>query len=144
METLLHDLASPCANLPVDMTKLEGLARSQIVPKQDLSLLDLNPKLLKKLGITQAQLLLSEADNYVDTQQWAGKLYQDNPDAQGLQWQSKQHGGKAVVLFGTRLKESDLNVTIESEPAATSKDVISTLKNLAEEMELVLVRKNLA
>lgn len=139
METLLHDLPTPCVGIAIDMAKLGYLAHSQIVPLESLTLLDINPRTMKKLGITQAQLLGSSADNYAITQKWASRLYQDNPEAQGLQWPSKQHGGYAIMLFGDRIRKGMLHAVIDTEPAIQSLDVKKALESLVDEMELVLI-----
>ncbi|WP_058910109.1 RES family NAD+ phosphorylase [Entomohabitans teleogrylli] len=57
METLLHDLPLRCAGLGVELSKLQALTHSQLIAREDLALLDVNPRTLKKLGITQYQLL---------------------------------------------------------------------------------------
>ncbi len=139
METVLHDLPTPSENAPVALSTLDNLARSQISSKEDIQLVDINPRFMKKNGITQADLLGSSADNYPETRKWAKKIYDDNPEAQGLQWPSTQHGDKAVMLFGDRVDIHDLEVTINSEPALTSTGVNNELTTLADEMALILV-----
>lgn len=143
METVLHDLPTPCDNAPVELSSLDNLVRSQIVPKESIQLVDLNPRFMKKHGITQSELLGSCADNYPETRKWAEKIHEDNPEAQGIQWASRQHGDKAVMLFGDRVKSSDLDIIIDCEPAATSGEINDELKELADEMSLVLIPKNL-
>ncbi|MCW7761018.1 RES family NAD+ phosphorylase [Photorhabdus luminescens] len=143
METILHDIPLNCSGIPVYLGKLDDLARSRIIPRKDIKYVDINPRILKKWGIIQSQLIESEASDYHITRRWAAKIYHDNPDAQAIRWFSKQHGSKAIIIFGDRVKEGDLSVSIESEPAATSKEVNEKLKDLADEMELVLVPKNI-
>ncbi len=143
METILHDIPLNCAGIPVDLGKLDDLAYSQITPQKDIKYVDINPRILKKWGIIQGQLVESGASDYHITQLWAAKIYHDNPDAQAIRWPSKQHGGKAIIIFGDRVEEKDLYVSLESEPAATSKEVNEKLKELADEMELVLVPKDM-
>ncbi|WP_240000775.1 MULTISPECIES: RES family NAD+ phosphorylase [unclassified Photorhabdus] len=143
METILHDIPLNCSGIPVYLGKLDDLVRSQIIPRKDIKYVDINPRILKKWGIIQCQLVESEASDYHITRRWAAQIYHDNPDAQAIRWSSKQHGGKAIIIFGDRVKEGDLSVSIESEPAATSKEVNEKLKDLADEMELVLVPKNI-
>lgn len=142
-ETVLHDLPTPCEGAPVELSALDKLARSQIASGEDLQLVDLNPRFMKKHGITQAELLGSSADNYTETHQWAEKVHADNPEAHGMQWASKQHGDKAVMLFGDRINAKKLKVIIDAEPAAASKAVNDELTALADEMGLVLVPENL-
>lgn len=142
-ETVLHDLPIPCKGAPVELSVLDTLARSKIASKEDLELVDLNPRFMKKHGITQADLLGSSADNYTETHQWAEKVHADNPVAQGIQWASKQHGDKAVMLFGDRVDTKKLKIIINAESAVTSTEVNHELNTLADEMSLVLVPKNM-
>lgn len=139
METVLHDLPTPCENAPVELSVLNKLAHSQISPKKDIQLVDLNPRFMKKHGITHAELIGSSASHYPDTRKWAEKVHDDNPDAKGIQWSSRQHGDKAVMLFGDRIGANDLEVTIDSEPASTSTAVNQELTTLADEMALIMV-----
>lgn len=143
METVLHDLPIPCEDAPVELSTLDNLARSQISAKKDIQLVDLNPRFMKRIGITQGDLLGSSADNYPETRKWAEKIHNDNPEAHGIQWPSKQHGDKAIMLFGDRVDIRDLDVTVDSEPASISTDVNNELTALAEEMALVLIPKAL-
>lgn len=139
METVLHDLPTPCEDAPIELSVLDKLARSQLSPRKDIQFVDLNPRFMKKHGITQGDLLGSSADHYPETRQWAEKIHDDNPEAQGIRWSSKQHGDKAVMLFGDRINTSDLDVTIDSESASTSVAVTKAMENLASEMALVLI-----
>ncbi|HHR5882909.1 TPA: RES family NAD+ phosphorylase [Providencia alcalifaciens] len=142
METLLHDLPTPCKNTPVELSLLSLLVRSQILPKEDIRLIDLNPRFMRKHGITQNHLLNSPSANYSSTQKWAEKVHGDNPEAQGIQWASKQHGDHAIMLFGDRVNHSNLNVNIDSEPALNSVDVNNELTLLADELDLILLPPN--
>lgn len=143
METVLHDLPTPCEYAPVELSVLHALSRSQISPEEDLRLVDLNPRFMKKQGITQADLLGSAADSYTETHQWAEKIYADNPEAQGMQWASKQHGDKALMLFGDRVNAKNLKVIVDGESASGSVILNDTLSALADEMGLVLLPANL-
>ncbi|OQV41650.1 hypothetical protein BZ160_07620 [Pantoea vagans] len=139
METVLHDLPTPCENAPVDLTVLNALAYSQCIPKAEIKLVDLNPRFMKKHGITQGELLGSGADHYPQTQQWAAQIHHSNPEAQGIQWSSRQHGDKALMLFGDRICAEDFDITLDAQPASTSADVERELSALANEMALILL-----
>lgn len=142
METILHDLPTPCKDAPIALSILEILARSQILPTEDIHLVDLNPRFMKKHGITQNDLLGSSADNYPETRKWAEKVHTDNPLAQGIQWASKQHGDKAIMLFGDRIDRKGFYAIIDCEQASTSIDVNDGISVLADEMALVLIPGN--
>ncbi|WP_152544341.1 hypothetical protein [Photorhabdus aegyptia] len=60
---------------------LDDLAYSQITPQKDIEYVDINPRILKKWGIIQSQLVESGASDYHITQLWAEKIYHDNSDA---------------------------------------------------------------
>ncbi|WP_312122754.1 RES family NAD+ phosphorylase [Pantoea vagans] len=139
METVLHDLPVPCENTPVDLTVLNKLAHSQLTPKEEIKLVDLNPRFMKKHGITQGELLGSTADHYPETRQWAEQIHHSNPEAQGIQWSSKQHGDKALMLFGDRICAEDLDITLDAQSASESADVERELSALANEMALILL-----
>ncbi|MDF2783797.1 MAG: hypothetical protein K0S95_332 [Pantoea eucrina] len=138
METLLRDLPLRCAGYPVDCTRLEPLMHSRLLPHTPLALIDLNPRLLKRLGTTPAELLHCGASAYPLTQRWAGQLYHACPQAQGICWASRQHGGLAVMLFGDRLPAGALEPAALSCPASRSAELIMALEALADEMALVL------
>ena len=143
METVFHDLPVGCAGLNFALSKLEGRVRSQLVPEVDLPLVDITPMTMRRWGITQALLLGSEVTDYQVTQKWAARIHRDNPEARGIQWPSKQHGGAALMLFGDRMKEGDLRVATESEAVMASKDVMSALFALADELDIALIPKDM-
>ncbi|MEN4741104.1 RES family NAD+ phosphorylase [Pantoea agglomerans] len=101
--------------------------------------MDLNPRFMKRHCITQGELLGSTADHYPETQQWAEQIHHSNPDAQGIQWSSRQHGDKALMLFGDRICAEDLDITLNAQPASESADVEHELSALANEMALILL-----
>ncbi|HHR4016864.1 TPA: RES family NAD+ phosphorylase [Salmonella enterica] len=142
-ETVLHDLPTPSEGAPVELSALDSLARSQISSEEELKLVDLNPRFMKKHGITQAELLISSANNYPETHKWAEKVHADNPEAQGIQWASKQHGDKAIMLFGDRIDAKKIRIIINAEPANASREVNIELNSLADEMGLVLIPENM-
>lgn len=139
METLFHDLPSDSAGAPYDLGKLAGMAHSVITPLIDLQLADLNPKTLRKMGVTRAQLLDSSAEQYIFTREYAVAIHQAFPDVQGLQWSSKQHGDAAVMLFGDRIEDSPLKVEIESEVINESEKVLDAIEEEADQLGVVLL-----
>ncbi|XTZ37895.1 RES family NAD+ phosphorylase [Salmonella enterica] len=143
METILHDLPTPSAGTSVKFSMLEKIARSRLIPRENLLLVDLNPRMLKQYGSSIIEVLNCDADKYSETRKWAEKIHQDNPLAHGLLWASKQHGGRALMLFGDRLNLNDLIVIIESEPASLSDVILDELTDLADEMALILEPDNL-
>ncbi|MDC9593996.1 RES family NAD+ phosphorylase [Xenorhabdus sp. IM139775] len=137
METIYHDVPTGSNHLPFDLSKLDKLVYSQLIPDIDLITVDINMRILRKWGYDPKDILLSDASSYPGTQALASQIYQDNPSAQAITWASKQHGDKAIMLFGDRLKENELTVSIESQPLWSSNPVIRAVDFLADEMGLI-------
>ncbi|MGB9095967.1 RES family NAD+ phosphorylase [Erwinia sp.] len=139
METLFHDLPSDSAGAPYDLGKLAGMAHSVITPLIDLQLVDLNPKTLRKMGVTRSQLLDSPAEQYIFTREYAVAIHQAFPAVQGLQWSSKQHGDAALMLFGDRIEVAQLTVEIESEGVTESENIVDAIEDEADQLGVVLI-----
>lgn len=139
METLFHDLPPDSAGTPYDLGKLAGMAYSVITPLTDLQLVDLNPKTLRKMGVTRSQLLDSSADQYIFTREYAVAIHQVFPTVQGLQWSSKQHGDAALMLYGDRIEVTQLKVDIESEAVTGSENVLDAIEEEADQLGVVLI-----
>jgi hypothetical protein len=74
---------------------------------------------LHRLGISRAELIASESDQYPRTVLWAQALHTCRPDADGLVWVSRQHDTSlALVLFGDRVHSEDLVVEEPPQPLA--------------------------
>jgi hypothetical protein len=139
METIFHDLPTPSVDTPFDLGKLEGLAYSVMTPRDNLYLVDLNPKTLRKMGVKRADLLDSSADQYLFTREYSLAIHQAYPAAQGLQWSSKQHGDTALMLFGDRVKVEQLEVNIESQWVLESESVMAVIEDEADQLGVVLL-----
>lgn len=82
-----------------------------LVPRRPLRLVQLRGFGLRKLGLTRAQLIESDADHYPATRAWASAIHAAVADADGLIWMSRQHDtSAALVLFATRVERSVLTV----------------------------------
>lgn len=139
METIFHDLPSSSVGTPYDLSKLEGLSHSAVKPCQDLHLVNLDPKTLRKMGVKRADILDSSADQYVFTREYSVAIHQAYPAAQGMQSSSKQHGGTVLMLFGDRVKSSHLEVDIESERVLESDAVMDVIEEEADQLGVVLI-----
>lgn len=122
METVFHDVPFAGGFKSFDKNKLTDWRASVLRPARELNLIDLSSKSLRKLGITRNQLIDSETINYPQTRLWAVALHAQCPQADGLQWVSRQDDqATAVVLFGDRLSSAELKpiqppVDIVSDP----------------------------
>ncbi|CNK68321.1 RES domain [Yersinia enterocolitica] len=139
METIFHDLPPDSVGAPYDLGKLEGMVHSAVKSSEDLHLVDLNPKTLRKMGVKRADILDSSADQYVFTREYSVAIHHAYPAAQGLQWSSKQHGETALMLFGDRVRSEQLVVDIESERVLGSETVMDVIEEEADQLGVVLI-----
>lgn len=72
---------------------------SVVETNQDIILADLTTKPLRKLGIHPADIVTSEKDGYPFSRAVAEKMYECNPDIQGLRWMSRQDNTAGVYIF---------------------------------------------
>jgi hypothetical protein len=74
-----------------------------------LCMIDLSTIALHRLGIERKYLIESSEKHYPESRQWSAALYEQNTDAQGMCWTSRQHdGANAIMLFGDRVDKSVL------------------------------------
>ncbi|ELY6226576.1 RES family NAD+ phosphorylase [Cronobacter muytjensii] len=135
MESLFHDVPTGSLGVSFDLRKAAGLCISTLTPGGTLSLVSLTPTLLRRWGVTQAVLTASSPLHYPQTRQWAAAIYNANPHLHGISWPSRQHGGKALMLFGDRLSAVPLTLN-ESLPLLEG--ALIEIYRLADEMGLVL------
>lgn len=109
-ETVFHDVPISGVFKSIRQSKLVPMLATTISPLRDLTLIQLRGFGLKKLGVTRAQLIDSDADQYVATRQWASTLHHAST-ADGLIWMSRQHDtSEALVLFGDRVARTAFDV----------------------------------
>lgn len=105
METVFHDV--PFASGPKIWSKAShvvGKVYSKLTVNRDLALIDLSAIALRKLGISRKDLIECDGSQYPETRAWALELHDQNPDAEGLIWTSRQADPeRAIVLFEDRL-----------------------------------------
>ena len=109
MESVFRDVPYRAGLKHVDVKRLEGKPCSTLLFQADFQLLDLSKVALRGLGIPPRQLIDTTKAHYPVTRGWAEQVYAAHPKAQGFLWSSRQDDRSlAVVLFGTRIKASDL------------------------------------
>ncbi|EKK4081547.1 RES family NAD+ phosphorylase [Cronobacter dublinensis] len=135
MESLFHDVPTGSLGVSFDLRKAAGLCISTLTPGGALSLAALTPTLLRRWGVTSAALTASSPLCYPQTRQWAGAIYRANPHLHGISWASRQHGGKALMLFGDRLSAVPL---ILNESLPLLEGALVEIYRLADEMGLIL------
>jgi hypothetical protein len=109
MESVFRDVPYRSGFKHVDAKRLEGRLCSTLLFQANFYLLDLSKVALRGLGIPPRQLIDTTKAHYPATRAWAEQIYATHPDVQGFLWSSRQDDrALAVVLFGTRVKASDL------------------------------------
>jgi hypothetical protein len=110
-ETVFHDVPVRGPNRRVLRSQLERWVWCEVAPTRDLTLVALHGPGLRRLQVTHGELIECDASHYAETVPWADTLHDVDPVIDGLCWRSRQHNDSlALILFGTRVKETDLRV----------------------------------
>ncbi len=116
METVFHDV--PFVRGPKLHSKAKHVAgkiASALRLSRDLLFVDLTSVALHKLGIPPENLTRTGAALYRETRAWALAVHQEQSQAEGLLWTSRQDDTAfALVLFGDRIQPGTLEAAGES------------------------------
>ena len=130
------------ADRPNELRTISTLEVNQYVGNEltnndPMVLLDLTVPAVECFG--EQCLLLDRVDarQYATTRAWAQAWYQAYPQAQGLQWASRQSGELAVMLFGDRCADDCLHAKRSNIPIIGNMD--DELDDLLERNQVVLV-----
>lgn len=116
-ETLFHNVPVRGPGRAVLRSRLLPMLISTLAPRRTLTLIQLHGFGLRRLQVSRAELIESEASQYRRTAAWAQALHACRPDVDGLIWISRQHdSSRALMLFGDRLRREDLEVVEASLP----------------------------
>ena len=139
MESVFRDVPYRAGFKHVDAKRLEGKLCSTLLFQSDFKLLDLSKVALRGLGIPPRQLIDTTKAHYPATRAWAEQVYAAHPHVQGLLWSSRQDDRSlAVVLFGTRIKASDLLDAKSSRPLITKDVPEEFVLELATDLKVLL------
>jgi len=123
-ESVFHDLpvggggARPV--IPESRLAAYGLARLRA--HRDLLLVELHGFGLRRLDLRAENLTDTGPEEYLNTVKWAAALHRAVPEADGLVWMSRQFNAEeAVVLFGDRVGEADLDEVAASRPLSSGR-----------------------
>lgn len=101
-ETVFHTVDTPGGSARprlVSLSKYTAWQWSPIAFDRDLALIRLDDPGLAAIGIARAELIESDERSYPDTTQWAQRLLEVEPAADGLLWYSRQAPTKLAVLL---------------------------------------------
>lgn len=120
-ETVFHDLpVSPNQPAVVTESRLSKYGLVIIRALRDLTLIELYGHGLRQLGLRPENLTSTGPGEYPRTVRWARALHAAVPEADGLVWMSRQFNAEqALILFGDRVQEADLEVIVEGVPLRT-------------------------
>jgi hypothetical protein len=139
MESVFRDVPYRSGLKHVDAKRLDGKLCSTLLFQADFNLLDLSKVALRGLGIPPRQLIDTTKAHFPATRGWAEQVYAANPNVQGLLWSSRQDDrALAVVLFGTRVKASDLFDGKSTRPLMTNGVPAEFVLELATDLKVLL------
>jgi len=139
MESVFRDVPYRAGFKHVDAKRLEGKVCSTVLFQADFQLLDLSKVALRELGIPPRQLIDTTKAHYPATRGWAEQVYAAHPHVQGFLWSSRQDDrALAVVLFGSRVKTSDLRDTKRSRPLVKKRVPEDFVLELATDLKVLL------
>lgn len=103
-ETVFHNVPIDAPDKFVDLGDFANRAYGQLVPRRDLSLVNLTTDGLHRLKVPKSELIASAPIDYADTALWAEAFHRQCPDVDGLFWMSRQRDrDQALMLFGDRV-----------------------------------------
>lgn len=140
METVYHDVPIAPGLKTLDQAKFSGLVHSVLETQEDLKLVDLRTKSLRKLGLQRKDLIDTEKDEYPKTRAIGAALYLQREDAQGLLWTSRQDdSATAVVLFGDRIGSDALVVVAMPRDLESNVAAYDALVDLGDRIGVLIV-----
>jgi hypothetical protein len=139
MESVFRDVPYRTGFKHIDSKRLEGRVCSTLLFQTDFELLDLSKVALRGLGIPPRQLIDTTKAHYPRTRGWAEQVYAAHPQIQGFLWSSRQDDrALAVVLFGSRVKASDLVDAKLSRPLIRNGVPVDFVVELATDLKVLL------
>lgn len=109
-EVLFRNVPLRDAEKLISLRNLRDLGISVVTPKRDLKLVELFGHGLRRLGLMADELTSTVTAEYPHTVQWAQRLHDAAPGADGLVWMSRQfNAAQALLLFGDRVDSTELD-----------------------------------
>jgi hypothetical protein len=111
-ETIFRDLPPLPLLRQVFIREFDGRTMSELRTRRALRLAPMFNQNLAIVGQSRQTMIESHGTaSYKETCAWAEAIHRDIPDADGLLWTSRQQDETlAMLLFGTRVRPSDLEV----------------------------------
>lgn len=140
MESIFHDVPYTPGFNSVAKGKLTGQVHSEVTTVSELILVDLRTMALRKLGMQRKDLIDTEKDCYPATRAVAAQIHDQQRNAQGLLWTSRQDdSARSVVLFGDRIAPGSLQEAGNSRDLVNDATAYEAVLNLAERIGVEIV-----
>jgi RES domain-containing protein len=137
-EYIFHDIDVTTDFKSVSMRRIEKLAYSRIEVRRKLRLARLFEPDLNKWGHSRRHLIDTPPSTYPSTRLWSAAIHASNPNIDGMIWTSRKYDEeRALILFGDRVKPSDLAVR-SSVHIASSPERLGKLRELGHRAGIVL------
>ena len=137
-ESVFHDIDPAARFKTIPMSKVEELAGSRIEIDRDLKLARLFEPDLNKWGMTRQSLIDTPPSFYPLTRAWAQAIHDADSTLDGMIWTSRRFDEeKCLVLFGTRVDESSVDV-LSSDDFADTPDLLDRLVEFGRLSKIVL------
>ena len=118
-ETVFHEVPVRGPHRRILRSSLDRWVWCEVAPTRDLTLVALHGTGLRRLQVTNRDLIESDAAHYAETALWSLALHDDASTPDGLCWRSRQHNDSlALMLFGSRVSVDDLEVVRPAESLA--------------------------
>jgi len=126
-ESVFHDIDPAARFKTIPMSKVEELAGSRIEIDRDLKLARLFEPDLNTWGMTRQSLIDTPPSSYPSTRAWAQAIHDADSTLDGMIWTSRRFDEeKCLILFGTRVDESSVDV-LSSDDFADTPDLLDRL-----------------
>lgn len=110
-ETVFHEVPVRGPFRTILRPGLKPMLVSTVVAVRELRLAQLHGFGLRRLGVSRAELIESDASYYGEAVRWAQALHACDGRIDGLVWVSRQYDTAfALVLFGDRVVRRDLRI----------------------------------
>jgi RES domain len=138
-ETVFHEIQHDAPRKSIGFHVLENLNYAVLRPRRPLRLASLFEPDLNRWGLTRRQLIDTYATDYLMTARWASAIHDSYSDIDGLVWTSRRcDPERAYVLFGDRMRSSELETRYQSRLALTD-HVMLQIRNFAERANILIV-----
>jgi hypothetical protein len=138
-ESVFRAVPVAAAQRLVGRARLVPVMISTLECTRALRLVSLHGNGLRRLGVARAELIDSEADRYPALADWGQALHDCPAAPDGLVWRSRHYDDSyAMVLFGDRLRRSELRILEPPLPLAVGRG-LELVMELAEQAGIAIL-----